>query len=80
MGRGGARGAGGGHCPPKILPGPLSSPIKIRYLSVGLFLKVLHRPLTAPLVAELAPPVAPPNENVWLRPCPWETSHGMGQA
>jgi len=35
---------------------------------VGLFLKVLHRPLTAPLVAKLAPPVAPPNENVWLRP------------
>jgi len=34
-----------------------------------LFLKVLHRPLTAPLVAKLAPPVAPPNENVWLRPC-----------
>ena len=25
----------------------------------GLFLKVLHRPLTAPLVAKLAPPVAP---------------------
>ena len=35
----------------------------------GLFLKVLHRPLTAPLVAKLAPPVAPPNQNVWLRPC-----------
>ena len=42
---------------------------KIRSLSVGLFLKVLHRTLTAPLVAKLAPPVAPPNENVWLRPC-----------
>ena len=27
---------------------------------VGLFLKVLHRSLTAPLVAKLAPPVAPP--------------------
>jgi len=26
----------------------------------GLFLKVLHRPLTAPLVAKLAPPVASP--------------------
>jgi len=37
----------------------------------GLFLKVLHRPLTAPLVAKLTPPVAPPNENVWLRPCLW---------
>jgi len=35
----------------------------------GLFLKALHRPLTAPLVAILAPPVAPPNENVWLHPC-----------
>ena len=34
-----------------------------------LFLKVLHRPLTAPLVAKLAPPVPPPYENVWLRPC-----------
>ena len=36
---------------------------------VGLFLKVLHGPLTAPLAAKLAPPVAPSNENVWLRPC-----------
>ena len=26
----------------------------------GLFLKVLHRPLTAPLVAKLTPPVPPP--------------------
>ena len=43
-----------GHCPPKKFS--------------GLFLKVLHRPLTAPLVAKLAPPVAPPNENVWIRP------------
>ena len=65
--RGGARGCQGrATAPPKFcLPPP-----KIRSLSVGLFLKVLHRPLTAPLVAKLAPPVAPPNENVWLRPCP----------
>ena len=42
----------------------------------GLFLKVLHRPLTAPLVAKLAPPVALPNENVWLRP--WVTGLNFG--
>ena len=66
--RGGARGCQGGHFPPQILPGLPSAPPKIRSLSVGLFLKVLHRPSTAPLVAKLAPPVAPPNENVWLRP------------
>ena len=59
----------GGTLSPKILPAPQWPP-KIRTLSVGLFLKVLHRPLTAPLVAKLAPPVAPPNENVCLRP--WE--------
>jgi len=40
----------GGPLPPKILPGPPSGPPKIRSLSVGLFLKVLHRPLTAPLL------------------------------
>ena len=65
---GGARGA----TAPQILPGPPSGPQKFsawRHVTgVGLFLKVLHRPLTAPLVAKLAPPVAPPNENVWLRP------------
>jgi len=66
-------GARGGNCPPKFLPGPPSGSPKIRSLSIGLFLNVLHRPLTAPLVAKLAPPVAPPNENVWLRPC-WRTS------
>jgi len=58
-------GCQGGNCPPKILPGPPVSPLNFS----GLFLKVLHRPLTAPLVAKLAPPVAPPTENVWLRPC-----------
>ena len=52
---------GGFHCPPKFC---LASPN-----FSGLFLKVLHRPLTAPLVAKLATPVPPPNENVWLRPC-----------
>jgi len=57
------RGGPRGHCPPKILPDPPVVPPKL-----GLFLKILHRPLTAPLVAKLAPPVAPPNENVWLRP------------
>ena len=51
--RGGARG----------VPGEATAPQKL-----GLFLKVLHRSLTAPVVAKLAPPVAPPNENVWLRP------------
>jgi len=40
----------GGPLPPKILPGPPSGPPKIRSLSVGLFLKVLNRPLTAPLL------------------------------
>jgi len=55
----------GGLLPPKILPGPPVAPQNFS----GLFLKVLHRPLTALLVAKLAPPVAPPNENVWLRPC-----------
>ena len=54
-GGGGARVVPGGALPPQNFS--------------GLFLKVLHRPLTAPLVAKLAPPVAPPNENVWLRPC-----------
>ena len=58
----------GGHCPPKILPGPQKF--------FRLFLKVLHRPLTAPLVAKLDPPVAPPNENVWLRLCPGRISLG----
>jgi len=43
-------GARGGHCPPKFCLTPKKSS--------GLFLKVLHRPLTAPLVAKLAPPVA----------------------
>jgi len=57
----------GGLLPPKILPAPQWPP-KISSLFVGLFLKVLHRSLTAPLVAKLAPPVTPPNENVWLRP------------
>ena len=60
-------GCQGGQCPPQILPGP---PVAPQHFS-GLFLKVLHRPLTTPLVAKLAPPVAPPNENVWLRPCWW---------
>jgi len=52
----------GGPLPPKNFSWPPHN-------SSGLFLKVLHRPLTAALVAKLAPPVAPPNENVWLRPC-----------
>jgi len=56
--RGGARGVPGGPLPPQWPPKNFP----------GLFLKVLHRPLTAPLVANLAPLVAPPNENVWLRP------------
>jgi len=30
----------------------------------GLFLKVLHRPLTAPLVAKLAPPVSLPQMKI----------------
>ena len=54
-------GCQGGTAPPKFCLAPQNFS--------GLFLKVLHRPLTAPLVAKLAPPVAPPNENVWLRPC-----------
>ena len=59
--RGGARGVpGGATAPQKFCLAPQNFS--------GLFLKVLHRPLTAPLVAKLAPPVAPPNENVWLRP------------
>ena len=58
-------GCQGGHCPPKILPGPP----KIFHVTSCHCIEVLHRPLTAPLVAKLAPPVAPPNENVWLRPC-----------
>jgi len=62
--RGGARGVPGGHCPPKFCLAPQWPPKNFS----GLFLKVLHRPLTAPLVAKLALPVAPPNENVWLRP------------
>ena len=61
-------GCQGGPLPPQNFAWPPSGPPKIRSLSVGLFLKVLHRPLTAPLVAKLVPPVAPPNENVWLRP------------
>ena len=64
--RGGVRGC---HSPPKILPGPPKFFAWRHAAGVGLFLKVLHRSLTAPLVAKLAPPVAPPNENVWLRPC-----------
>ena len=46
----------GGHCPPKFC---LDTPVTPQNFS-GLFLKALHRPLTAPLVAKLAPPVAPP--------------------
>jgi len=45
----------GGHCPPKFC---LDTPVTPQNFS-GLFLKALHRPLTAPLVAKLAPPVAP---------------------
>jgi len=58
-------GCQGGHCPPKFCLAPQWPSQNFS----GLFLKVLHRPLTAPLVAKLAPPVASPNENVWLRPC-----------
>ena len=80
LSRGGARGVPGGPLPPQNFAWPHSGHPKIRSLSVGLFLKVLHRPLTAPLVAKLAPPVATPNENVWLRPCILEwclvTLHG----
>ena len=51
--RGGARGVpGGGALPPKNFVWPPQN-------FSGLFLKVLHRPLTAPLVAKLAPPVDP---------------------
>jgi len=57
----GARGVPGGELPPQNFAWPLKN-------FSGLFLKVLHRPLTAPLVAKLAPPEAPPNEDVWLRP------------
>ena len=42
----------GGPLPPKNFAWPPKN-------FSGLFLKVLHRPLTAPLVAKLAPPVAP---------------------
>jgi len=58
--RGGARGMPGGPLPPQNFAWPLSVPQKIFRVTsgrVGLFLKVLHRPLTAPLVAKLAPPV-----------------------
>jgi len=55
--RGGARGVpGGATAPQKFCLAPQCPP------KLGLFLKVLHRPLTAPLVAKLALPVAPPNE------------------
>ena len=64
--RGGARGVLGGATSPQKFC--LAPPVAPQNFS-SLFLKVLHRPLTAPLVAKLAPPVAPPNENVWLRPC-----------
>jgi len=56
-------GCQGGTAPPKFCLAPPVAPPKL-----DLFLKALHRPLTAPLVAKLAPPVALPNENVWLRP------------
>jgi len=56
--RGGASGCQGGHCPQNFALPPQWPP-KIRSLSVGLFLKVLHRPLTAPFVAKLAHRVAP---------------------
>ena len=58
-------GCQGATAPPKFCLAPQWPPQNFS----GLFLKVLHRPLTAPLVAKLAPPVAPPNEKVWLRPC-----------
>jgi len=57
-------GCQGGPLPPKKFAWPPVAPQNFS----GLFLKVLHRSLTAPLVAKLAPPVVPPNENVWLRP------------
>jgi len=65
--RGGARGVPEGALFPKNFAWLPSGPPKIFRMTsggVGLFLKVLHRPLTAPLVAKLAPP----NKNVWLRP------------
>ena len=46
---------GGATAPPKFGLAPSVAPQNFS----GLFLKVLHRPLTAPLVAKLAPPVAP---------------------
>ena len=46
---------GGATAPPKFCLAPQWPPKNFS----GLFLKVLHRPLTAPLVAKLAPPVAP---------------------
>jgi len=49
-------GCQGGHCPPKILPGPP----KIFRVTSCHCIEVLHRPLASPLVAKLAPPVAPP--------------------
>ena len=48
----GARGVPGGPTAPQNFAWPPQN-------FLGLFLKVLHRPLTAPLVAKLAPPVAP---------------------
>ena len=68
---------------PKILPGPPSGPPKFsawrHATGVGLFLKVLHRPLTAPLVAKpalqwppkwkcLAPPLFVPLEKFNIPP------------
>jgi len=54
--RGGARGVpGGATAAPKFCLAPQCPPQNFS----GLFMKVLHRPLTAPLVAKLAPPVAP---------------------
>ena len=58
--RGGARGVTGGPLPPQNFAWPHQKFSAWRHATgVGLFLKVLHRPLTAPLVAKLAPPVAP---------------------
>ena len=69
-GRGRARGVpGGATASPKFCVPPPKFSAWHHATGVGLFLKVLHRPLTAPLVAKLAPPVAPSNENVWLCPC-----------
>jgi len=56
MSRGGARWVPrGATALPKFCLAPQWPPQKFS----GIFLKVLHRPLTAPLVAKLAPPVAP---------------------